>query len=102
MLLVLAIAETLHKLLQQTGSALKHLNLRHNNFDDASAQRFKDALVENESLEFLDLSWNNFQSKGCVLLAEGLKVSSECWFNWRHNKIHTKMHLVKTREPTIS
>ncbi|RUS85270.1 hypothetical protein EGW08_006971 [Elysia chlorotica] len=65
--------EDFYNILTQSGSVLKHLNLRHNNFDDASAQRFKDALVENESLEFLDLSWNNFQSKGCVLLAEGLK-----------------------------
>ncbi|GFR97330.1 leucine-rich repeat-containing protein [Elysia marginata] len=65
--------ENFYNVLTQPGTVLKHLNLRHNNFDDGSAQRFKEALIENETLEFLDLGWNNFQSKGCVLLAEGLK-----------------------------
>ena len=34
----------------------------------------KEGLAENEYLEKFDISWNHFQSKGCMALAEGIKV----------------------------
>ena len=60
---------------QQKNPALRRLNLRHNQLEDGAAQWLRDALGENFTLEHLDVSWNHFQSRGCVLLAEGLGVS---------------------------
>ena len=48
--------------------------LRHNLFEDEGAQWFSDSMNENVTLENLDLSFNRFQNKGCVLLAHALKV----------------------------
>lgn len=48
--------------------------LRHNMFEDVGAQWFSDSMNENVTLETLDLSFNRFQNKGCVLLAQALKV----------------------------
>ena len=58
----------------QKNTALKHLLLRHNNFEENGAVHFKEALATNESLETLDLSWNKFRTKGTIYIAEGIQV----------------------------
>jgi len=37
---------------------------------------FKNAISDNTTLEVLDLSWNNFKSRGSVMLAEALQVQA--------------------------
>jgi Ran GTPase-activating protein (RanGAP) involved in mRNA processing and transport len=58
----------------QRNASIKTLMLRHNKFEDVGAQWFHDSMNENVTLETLDLSFNRFQNKGCVLLAQALKV----------------------------
>lgn len=59
----------------QKNTDLKTLILRHNSFEDKGAKYLKEALIENDTLVRLDLSWNHFQCKGCCLIAEGMMVS---------------------------
>uniref|UniRef100_A0A2C9LLA4 Uncharacterized protein n=1 Tax=Biomphalaria glabrata TaxID=6526 RepID=A0A2C9LLA4_BIOGL len=67
--------ELFHSVLTKSNSTLRSLNLSHNRLEDGAALWLKNALIENETLEHLDISWNHFQNKGCVLIAQGLKVS---------------------------
>ena len=48
--------------------------LRHNSFEEKGAEWFANALADNVTLETLDLSWNHFQTRGCVIIADALKV----------------------------
>ena len=48
--------------------------LRHNKFEDVGANWFAEAMNENVTLETLDISWNMFTTKGCVMIAEALRV----------------------------
>lgn len=59
----------------QKNTDLKTLVLRHNCFEDEGAKLLKEALIENDTLISLDLSWNHFQCKGCCSVAEGMAVS---------------------------
>lgn len=54
---------------------LKTLILCHNSFEDDGAKQLRDALLENDTLITLDLSWNHFQCKGCCYIAEGMAVT---------------------------
>lgn len=54
---------------------MKTLILRHNSFEDEGAKLLKDSLIENDTLQSLDLSWNHFQWRGCCTIAEGVAVS---------------------------
>lgn len=73
----------------QRNAAIKTLLLRHNKFEDKGAEWFNGVLNENVSLETLDLSWNCFQSRGCIMLCEAIKVSytNGYKYHWKMIKI---------------
>ena len=52
------------------------LSLKHNQFDDETAMLLRDALVGNEFLRMLDLSWNHFRMKGAEYLADIIRVNT--------------------------
>ena len=81
--------------MMQRNTTLRHLKLRHNGLGNDSAQWLMEALIDgNDHLEILDISWNHFQTRGCVLLADALKVC--IWV------IHVTEGLVSCMSPTLS
>ena len=64
--------------------------LRHNKFEDVGANWFAEAMNENVTLETLDISWNMFTTKGCVMIAEALRV--------RHMDLSWNLFTTKIRE----
>ena len=69
--------------------------LGNNCFEDEGAKSFKSAIADNTTLEVLDLSWNNFKSKGATLLAEALQVNSRM-------RTHTQVHVCTCAHIIIS
>uniref|UniRef100_A0A3Q3E098 Leucine rich repeat containing 74A n=1 Tax=Labrus bergylta TaxID=56723 RepID=A0A3Q3E098_9LABR len=55
-------------------SRIKELDLSHNAFCGKGGEHLGQ-LLNNEGLEFLDLSWNHLRMKGAVALCAGLKVN---------------------------
>lgn len=58
----------------QGNRTLKELLLCNNSFEEGAARWFKEGLSDNESLEVVDLSWNQWKTKGAVCLAEAIEV----------------------------
>jgi len=48
--------------------------LSNNKLEENGARWLRDSLIDNENLEILDLSWNQFKTKGAIWIANGLKV----------------------------
>ena len=50
------------------------MNLDHNDFETVGAQWIKDALLQNENLKILDLSWNKIRLKGAEHIGVMIQV----------------------------
>ena len=50
------------------------MDLSHNNFGEEGGRILGPALAENDSIKYLNLSWNNIRRKGATAIAKGLGV----------------------------
>jgi hypothetical protein len=53
---------------------LKELDLSHNHFGDDGGKFLGQCISSNDTLESLDISWNNLRNKSAKEIALGIKV----------------------------
>ena len=58
----------------EDNARLKKLNLSKNDLKDDSAEILKTMLINNDVIRELYLRWNNFSSKGGLILLEGVEI----------------------------
>ena len=54
---------------------IEYLDLSHNEFGEEAGKLLGPAIAENNSIRYMDLSWNNLRRKGAIAIAKGLGVS---------------------------
>ena len=56
---------------------IEYLDLSHNEFGEEAGKILGPAIAENNSIKYMDLSWNNLRRKGAIAIAKGLGVSAK-------------------------
>ena len=68
--------------------------MSHNNFGDEGGKFLGQYISGNDTLEFLDISWNNFRKKAAKEIALGIKVNTISIYS-RYNQLKTASNLTK-------
>ena len=58
----------------QNNQKVEYLDLSHNNFGEGAGMVLGPAISENSTMKELDLSWNSIRRKGAMTIAIGVKV----------------------------